>query len=97
MVLCIIVGRFPLLTKGSNMKAIINIQDEVLGSWHQITVDEEIRLDGTTLPCDFETRKALIALMAAFKDDFAGICDGKDNYLADILANREAEARERKA
>jgi hypothetical protein len=84
------------------MKAIINIQDEVLGSWHQITVDGEIpnrdiRLDGTTLPCDFETRKALIALMAAFKDDFAGICDGKDNYLADILANREAEARERKA
>ena len=90
------------------MKAIINIEDLVLGSWHQITVDVtpafsegepllDIRLDGTTIPQDFETHKAILALYAAFNDDFAGLVDGKDNYLADLLQRREAEARERKA
>jgi len=88
------------------MLAIINIQDPVMGSWHQLTVEQpsnpepgelEIRLDGTTLPPDFETHKAVMLLQAAFKDDFAGICEGLDTYLNQIHDKREAEARERKA
>lgn len=78
------------------MQVIIAIEDSVLGSWHQITVEKEsIRLDGTTLPADFETHKAILALQAAFTDEFAGVVDGKDLYLAEILKNREARARQR--
>ncbi len=87
------------------MKMLINIEDPVLGSWHQITVEQKselspdemvIRLDGTTLPDDFETYNVVLALQAAFKDEFAGITDGKDVYLADMIARREADVRLRK-
>jgi len=78
------------------MNVIINIEDPVLGSWHQITVEgTEIRLDGTTLPAYFTTHKAILALQAEFNDEFAGIIDGKDTYLADVLADDQAEGRER--
>lgn len=65
------------------MKMIISIEDQVIGSWHQITVDTDIRLDGSTLPPNFETNKAVQALQAAFSDDFEGMT-GKDVYLAEI-------------
>ena len=87
------------------MKAIINIQDKVLGSWHQITVERhinfphewDIRVDGTTLPEDFELYKRVHMMFGAWEDEFEGVCDGKDAYLADLLHTREAKARERKA
>ena len=78
------------------IKALINIEDPVIGSMHQITVENggTIRLDGTTIPPGYETRKAVMLLLAAFVDDFAGIT-GKDVHLADVLAKQGADARAR--
>ena len=89
------------------MQAILNIQDPVMGSWHQFTVETStkdqpespyaIYLDGTILPVDFETHEAITRTLAAFNTDFAGIVDGLDTYLAEVWNKREVEARERKA
>ena len=78
------------------IKALINIEDPVLGSMHQITLEAggDMRLDGTTLPPGFETRKAVMLLLAAFNDDFAGM-SGKDGYLAEIDKLHEYQARKR--
>ena len=69
------------------MKAIINIEDPVLGSWHQITVESGagadgmiVRLDGTTIPFTMETSRRAKNLLHAFTDDFAGIT-GKEEHL----------------
>jgi len=77
------------------MKAIINIEDQITGSWHQITVEKGItRLDGSELPSDYELHKTIIAMMAAFTDDFAGITE-KDIHLAQVWLDREVKRRER--
>ena len=79
------------------MNVVIGLEDPMLGSWHQITVEgEEIRLDGTTVPPDFETYKMLVRFLRAFDEDFGGVT-GKDVYLAEILAQREADERFRVA
>ena len=71
------------------MKAIINIQDPVLGSWHQITVEHasnpldhdkfHMRLDGTTLPADFELNQRIHMMVGAWEDEFEGVT-GKETY-----------------
>ena len=77
------------------MKMIINVQDQVLGSWHQITVEHasnplindkwHIRLDGSTLHPDFEINRRIHMMLGAWEDEFEGLT-GKDHYLAELEA-----------
>lgn len=70
------------------MKAIINIEDEVVGSWHQITFEKEpgyadgycIRFDGTILPYDSMIVKEFKRLVGAFEDQLEGVTD-KQEYI----------------
>ena len=80
------------------MNTVINIKDQVLGSWHQITVEQPsnpepgeltIRIDGTIVPPDFETHKAVMLLVAAYSDDFSGITE-LSQYLAEYCADHAA-------
>jgi hypothetical protein len=67
---------------------ILNVQDQITGSWHQITVEKDddirVRLDGTLLPEDNETCYRAKALLGAWEDDFEGIAD-KEAYLNDCF------------
>ena len=65
--------------------AIINIEDKVLGSIHQVTVELQgtrklVRINGTCLAYDHEFTKCAIALTESFDDHFAGVTD-LDEYL----------------
>ena len=68
------------------MKVIINIKDQVMGSWHQITVhdilhspDQFVRLDGSLLSSNSELRKRILQLLGAWEDEFEGVTD-KEHY-----------------
>jgi hypothetical protein len=68
--------------------AIINQEDPVLGSLHQVTVEmsgtrKHVRLDGYILPYDHEFTKCAIALTESFNDHFAGLED-LDTYLTEL-------------
>ena len=73
------------------MKMIINVQDQVLGSWHQITVEQRtvptgdfdnatIRLDGGLLPPRYELHHRIAQMVGAWEDEFEGVTD-KEAYL----------------
>jgi hypothetical protein len=69
------------------MKMIINIQDTVNGSWHQLTAESGnaaggilVRLDGTVLPYDLEVNRQIRILLGAWEDEFEGVTD-KEAYL----------------
>ena len=65
------------------MKAIIIIQDELKGSWHQITIDhaEEdcpvgaIRQDGTLLEILTPVVTSLTRFVAEWNDEYEGLPD----------------------
>ena len=63
------------------MRMIINIQDTVLGSWHQITADRNIqyphewtfRIDGKRIPADRELDVRLRLVLLTWEDEFEGL------------------------
>lgn len=57
------------------MKAIIKIQDTVLGGWHELTMENGVvRLDGTELSLDFnEVALRVKQLLGAWEDEFEGL------------------------
>lgn len=66
---------------------ILNIEDRVIGSMHQITVEHDIsvplpmiRVDGTLLPANHEFHKQVVAMLASWSDHFEGIT-GKDEAI----------------
>lgn len=66
------------------MKAIINIHDDLKGSWHQITVERSegvewpvghIRMDGNLIRPLSETGKAVTRMVAEWDDEYEGRTD----------------------
>ena len=69
------------------MKMIINVQDQVLGSWHQITVEKAdaadgtlVRLDGTAVPYDYELVRRIKQTLGSWEDELEGVTD-KEHHL----------------
>ena len=65
------------------MKAIINIQDEVLGSWHQVTLENTppfsegnplvlVRLDGDLVSPNHPFARDVVRLWLSWSDAFEG-------------------------
>lgn len=72
----------------SNLIFIGNIEDQVTGALHQVTVctvgtRKHVRINGTILPYDHEFVKCAIALTESFNDHFAGLED-YDEYITSL-------------
>jgi len=71
-----------------NVKMIIDLEDSVIGSMHQIVVEDSdsaecIQVDGSTLPQDHPFNKEVFAFLLAWEDHFEGIVD-KQEYLLEM-------------
>ena len=63
------------------MKMVINIQDRVIGSWHQITAERSVqhphewtfRLDGQVIPGNKELELRLRLVLLCWEDEFEGL------------------------
>jgi hypothetical protein len=87
------VGQFPLLTKANLMKMIVNLPDGVIGSWHQVTLEENagalegeaqvtVRVDGTAVPPHTMFARDVVRLWLSWSDAFEGVAD-KDAHIQD--------------
>lgn len=70
--------------------AVIAMEDTVIGSIHQITVEmsgsrKHVRINGTVLPYDHEFTKCVIALTESWSDHFEGLMDcSLDDYINEL-------------
>lgn len=75
--------------KETNMD-IFNLEDRVIGSMHQITVENHtetpipsIRVDGSLLPANHEFHQRVVAMLASWSDHFEGV-PGKETVVANM-------------
>ena len=75
------------------MKMIINLPDSVIGSWHQVTMEEDfaalegeaqvlVRVDGTLVPPHTMFARDVVRLWLSWSDAFEGV-DDKDSHIQD--------------
>ena len=75
------------------MKMIVNLPDSVIGSWHQITLEETppfsvgdplvlVRVDGTLVPPHTMFARDVVRLWLSWSDSFEGVAD-KDAHIQD--------------
>ena len=80
------------LTESQSPRMIINIPDAVIGSWHQVTLEESfnprdpaivlVRLDGDAVSPHHQFARDVVRLWLSWSDSFEGVAD-KDAHILD--------------